>query len=166
MNEEDIKQDLIAWMTDFVEQPNPSLGDWPPCPYARQARIQNKIVIKVVEPDYLLSQIRLDTTLWKKEEAIVYAIDHNKIDAKDLAERCNNWNNNLLMKEDFVILEDHPDTVEYVNGVHMNFGKCALVILQKLSKLNEASDTLDRKGYYDVWGEDELKFVRDWRLNK
>lgn len=166
MNEKEIKQELITWMKDFVEKPNPSLGDWPPCPYARQARIQNKIVIKVVEPDYLLSQIRVDTTKWKEEEAIVYAVDHNKINAEDLAERCNNWNDNLLMKDDFVILEDHPDTVEHVNGVHMNFGKCALIILQKLSKLNEASDTLDRKGYYDVWGKDELKFVRDWRLNK
>lgn len=168
MNEEEIKKDLITWMKEFVEKPNSLLGNWAPCPYARQARLQDKVDITFVEPEFLLSRIRLDTTLWKdnEQEAIVYAIDHKKVNARDLAERCNNWNTNLLMKDDFVILEDHPYTVEHVNGVHMNYGKCALVILQKLSKLNEASEKLKDKGYYDTWSDKEKKFVVDWRFNK
>ena len=33
-------------MKDFVEKPNPKLGNWAPCPYARAARINNQIAIQ------------------------------------------------------------------------------------------------------------------------
>ena len=46
MNNELIVLQLHKWMTEFVEVPNKLLGDFPPCPYARQARITDKISIK------------------------------------------------------------------------------------------------------------------------
>ena len=33
----------------------------------------------------------------------------------------------------------------------MNFGKAILILVQRLSKLNKASDILKKKGYYDNW---------------
>ena len=33
----------------------------------------------------------------------------------------------------------------------MNFGKCSLVLVQRLSKLNTASTILKKQGYYDEW---------------
>ena len=70
------------------------------------------------------------------------------------------------MPNDFVILEDHPNTVENINGLNMNFGKCGLIIVQRLSELNEASEKLKEKGYYDTWSKDDLNFVVNWRHNK
>ena len=166
MNEKEIKEDLITWMKDFVEKPHPSLGNWSPCPYARQARMNDKIDIVFADPNYLQFVVREQTLKLDTYEAIIIAMNHKDIGPKQLAKSCNDWNSNWLMNEDYVLLEDHPETVEHVNGVHMNFGKCALVILQKLSKLNEASETLARKGYYDVWGDAEKNFVVDWRFNK
>ena len=69
------------------------------------------------------------------------------------------------MQEDYVVLEDHPDKLEYVNGVNMNFGKCGLLLIQKLSKLNEASSQLKAKGYYDHWNQQVLDDVVNWRNN-
>jgi hypothetical protein len=28
-----------SWIENFVEVPHPALGGWPPCPYARKARL-------------------------------------------------------------------------------------------------------------------------------
>lgn len=165
MNEKEIKQELITWMTDFVEKPNALLGDWAPCPYARQARQKNKIDIQITDPDSLQLTITENLPQLETFDAIIIALDHNLIDSNMLADVCNDLND-ALMPLDYVVLEDHPHVEENVNGVHMNFGKCALVILQKLSKLNNASARLKEQGYYDQWSEDDLNFVVNWRLNK
>jgi hypothetical protein len=67
------------------------------------------------------------------------------------------------MESNYIILEDHPDAVEYVNKVHMNFGHCGLLVVQKADKLAEASTQLNTKGYYDVWSKEELDSVVTWR---
>ena len=53
------------------------------------------------------------------------------------------------MNKDIVALEDHPNDPEILNGEAMNFGKCSLVLVQRLSKLNTASTILKKQGYYD-----------------
>jgi hypothetical protein len=67
------------------------------------------------------------------------------------------------MANNYVILEDHPDAPEFVNGVRMNFGYCGLLVLQKLDKINTASDQLRVKGYYDHWNTAALDQVVNWR---
>jgi hypothetical protein len=67
------------------------------------------------------------------------------------------------MPVDYVILEDHPDLPEFVNGVQMNFGFCGLLVIQKLNKLNNAADQLRKKGYYDMWNQEALDEVVTWR---
>ena len=41
-----VESSLLKWMEEFVEVPHPSLGGWPPCPFARQARLSNNIDIR------------------------------------------------------------------------------------------------------------------------
>ena len=67
------------------------------------------------------------------------------------------------MPMNYVILEDHPNIVENINGVCMNFGECGLMVLQKLDKLNNASDQLREKGYYKHWSQEDLDSVVSWR---
>ena len=67
------------------------------------------------------------------------------------------------MKQDIVALEDNPNDEEFVNGVHMNFGECIIVLVQRLSKVNEASTILKKKGYYDTWSKENLDDVVNWR---
>ena len=37
---EQVKADILSWIENFVEVPHPALGGWPPCPYARAARLR------------------------------------------------------------------------------------------------------------------------------
>jgi len=45
----------------------------------------------------------------------------------------------------------------------MNFGGAILHIIQQLSKLNQASDRLKSRGYYDHWSQEEIDEVVSWR---
>jgi hypothetical protein len=68
------------------------------------------------------------------------------------------------LNKDLVALEDHPSDPEEVNGVTMNFGKCILVLVQRLSKLNKASAMLKKQGYYDNWSQENYDDVVSWRI--
>ena len=63
------------------------------------------------------------------------------------------------MQQDIVALEDHPDDPEEWKSVSLNFGKCIIILVQRLSKLNQASKILKRKGYYDSWDKDHYDDV-------
>ena len=156
---DNIRNELIEWMINFVEKPNPMLGGWAPCPYARSARINNKISIQFSDD---LSTTKNSLPLLEENEVVVICFDHTKIDPVTLQEVVKQINSEL-MPNNYVVLEDHPDAPEYVNKIKMNFGKCGLLVLQKLDKLNEASHQLSSKGYYDTWSESELDEVVNWR---
>lgn len=162
MDQQRIVAKLFEWMGTFVEVPNPVLGNWAPCPYARQARISNSIDVVFSDVADLDSTVQQATTTLETKEVVVVCFDHTKINPATLQA----WvaeTNNQLMPADYVILEDHPDSLELVNKVKMNFGECGLLVIQKLSKLNTASEQLRSKGYYDHWDKQALDEVVNWR---
>jgi len=173
MNDKEIKVELITWLKTFVERPNSLLGDWAPCPYARQARVNNKIQIEISETPlleaavkdnlFLLDEDPIDGTEPEKD-VLVICFDHKDITPDELREFVEKLNQDLMPK-DYVILEDHPEEADdQINSVDMHFNKCGLLLVQRLSKLNDASETLKQKGYYDNWSDHELEYVVNWRL--
>ena len=164
MQQEEISQKLLSWLEEFVEQPHPSLGNWSPCPYARQARLSNNIVIKQGTDPY---QDGIDLSIaydWSKE-VVIFWYDHTQHTAEDFISSVQKLNREV-MPLNIVALEDHPDAEEYVAGIKMNFGICALLVVQKLDKLNLAADQLRNKGYYDTWSKENLDEVVTWRYHE
>ena len=162
MNQELIKEKLLTWITEFVETPNPLLGQWAPCPYARSARLNNKIEIRFSHAKDLLFDVVNNIDLLKDKDVIIFCFDHTKIVPESLAIIVAGMNQ-ALMKVNVVALEDHPDIKESINGVDMNFGLCGLLLVQNLDKLNTASRQLKEKGYYRTWSLDNLDDVVNWR---
>jgi len=162
MNFDIIKPQLLDWMQSFVEHPTPALGNWAPCPYARSARVNNRIHIIDSTITDLPATVIQSLTLLEQYEVVVICFDHTEISGQECQSLTASLNRQI-MKDDFVILEDHPELVEHVAGIHMNFGYCGLYVIQQLSKLNEAADKLKEKGYYDKWSQSELDEVVTWR---
>jgi hypothetical protein len=160
MDEQSVRLKLNQWLVDFVEKPNPLLNNWSPCPYARQARVANKIHVVFDSPLQIAQYISsLDTY-----DVVVLCFDHTQFSASQV-ELFSQHINSILIWQDYVVLEDHPDTAESINGVQMNFGECGLMILQRLSKLNTAADQLKEKGYYSTWSQKNLDEVVTWRYD-
>jgi hypothetical protein len=162
MNQELIKSQLYQWMTDFVEKPNPLLNNWAPCPFARQARISKSIEVIFSDIDNLIFDVEKNLLALETKEVLIVCFDHENIKADHL-ESLIKTHNAALMPRDYVILEDHPQGAELINGVTMNFGKCGLLLVQRLNKLTLAAKQLKEKGYYDTWSEGNLADVVTWR---
>lgn len=158
MDEQYIRQSLVDWMITFLEKPNAILGNWPPCPYARKARLDNKFKILFDYSTDFADSIAYSKIILETNDVVVICFDHKKIKANYLQDFVKNLNS-LLLPEDYIILEDHPDAPEFVSSVSMNFGKCGLLLIQRLSKLKEARNQLKAKGYYDHWNQQALDEV-------
>mgnify|MGYP000929018351 FL=1 len=144
-----VKQSILEWMERFLEVEHPALGQWAPCPYARKARLDGRIDIRLgIDPYDDIVDIA-GAGIGDKE-VVVFAYDpdvyhhdyfHHAIQDANLAVR----------EQGFISLDDHPDNEETVNGVSMNHGTYALSIVAPTANLNDASKKLYKAGYYDTW---------------
>jgi hypothetical protein len=62
-----------------------------------------------------------------------------------------------------IALEDHPEINETICNINFNNKKYAIVIIQKSEKLRNASEILNKRGYYRNWTQYDLNNVVNWR---
>lgn len=149
-----VKSDILQWMQDFVEVARADLGNWPPCPFARQARLNNLVDIRLGGADPYID-LRAVTDL-SGSEVIVLAYDPTEFAAAEFNELVDSANDAFLAGRGLIALADHPADPEVVCGVTMNQGHYALVFVQDLAKLNRHARQLADRGFYDLWPEDYL----------
>ena len=155
MDIETVTADILTWSERFVEVPHPALGGWPPCPFARSARLNRTIqVLSGADPYFDLR----NRARWGmgQYEVVVYAYDPADWPYSRFHSAIESANQEFLLARDLLALEDHPESVEDVNGVNMNQGQYALVLVQSLSKLNTAAKQMAAKGFYHNWPEEYL----------
>jgi len=155
LNQDTVAADILAWCETFVEVPHPALGGWPPCPFARQARLNRTIQVLTGADPYFDLKNRARWGMGQFE-VIVYAYDPEDWPYPRFHAAVEDANKEFLLSRGILALEDHPADVEDVNGVIMNQGQYALVLVQSLSKLNTAARQMGAKGFYHTWPEEYL----------
>lgn len=156
MNLEQVKQDILNWSKNFLEQPHPALGNWSPCPYARRARLNNQVDIRIgTDPCSDLEQ--LCTQGLGTAQVVIYAYDPVAQPRESFAQALEQANQDFLLAADLIVLEDHPADPEIVNGVCMNQGTYALAMCQSLSDLDVKARLMAQKDFYHTWPELYLK---------
>lgn len=167
MDIEQVKKDIESWIVNFVEVPHPALGGFPPCPYARSARLKRSYEVYLGTDPYFDLKNRSRWGMSSKE-VIIYVYDPVEWPHDLFSASIENANLEFLLRADILALEDHPADVEDVNGVIMNQGKYALALVQSLSDLNQKAKLMASKGFYDTWPENYLQALfrhrRDPRL--
>jgi hypothetical protein len=156
MNLETVKQDIENWIVNFVEVPHPALGGFPPCPYARSARLKRSYQVFLgTDPYYDLKHCARHGI--GNSEVIIYAYDPAEWSHELFASSLDQANQEFLLSADLLALEDHPHDVEIVNGVCMNQGTYALALVQSVSDLNTKARLMANKGFYNTWPEEYLQ---------
>ena len=156
INIEQARADIECWITNFVEVPHPALGGWPPCPYAKKARLERDFDVRLgMDPYFDLVNLSMDGLGGKSVVIYVYDADYWNYDQFSFSLRCANLD--YLLKKDILALEDHPADPEIVNGICMNQGTYAMAMCQSVSDLNAKARHMASKGFYDSWPEDYLQ---------
>lgn len=156
MNIEQVKADIESWLVNFVEVPHPALGGFPPCPYARSARLKRSYEVYLGTDPYYDLKNRARYGMGDRE-VIIYAYNPVEWPHELFAASIASANTEHLLRADLLALEDHPNDVENVNGVIMNQGKYAMALVQSLSDLDAKAKLMASKGFYDSWPEDYLQ---------
>lgn len=139
---------IKEWIFNVLSKVSSDFNNLPPCPYAKQAYLQNKIL--VLE---LFNNENLEKLL-NNYEVVIYALNPSEISADDLYNKALSLSNNSI-----VALDDHPSCEEKVGNTILNNGKYALILVQQRHKLEQARQFLKSKGYYDNWDKDYLNEV-------
>jgi hypothetical protein len=148
------QQDVLSWLTDFVEQPNSQLNGWPPCPYARKARLAGEFDIRPGTVDPYTDLRACEITPFA---VVAYVYDPDQYSAEEFDQQIQAVNQGFLIPRALIALADHPGSLETVKGVVMNQGRWAIAFVQPLKELNHFARALAGKGYYDGWPEDYLR---------
>lgn len=161
----ELQKDVENWVYDFVSVYNEQL-EAIPCPFAKHAMVNNRIIWKVATTLSELENIcnnYTDQDLWEMKEILIVGINPEHISFAELEEETDRLNREVLIDAGLIALEDHPNKPEMVSGVTMNQGKWALVLIQSKEKLTKASQILEKQGYYSKWTKEQLDEVVNWR---
>ena len=150
-----VRYDIERWIETFVEVPHPALGGWAPCPYARKARLDRDFEVRLGTDPYRDAMNLSVAGLTKN--VVIFAYDTEAWSHMEFAYKLDLANQHWLLPHDLLALEDHPNDQEIVNGVSMNQGTYALMLVQSLPDLNQKAKLVARKGFYDTWPEDYLQ---------
>lgn len=164
MNLEQVTHDIEQWLINFVEQPHPALGGWPPCPYARAARMKKSYQVVLGTDPYFDLKNRAQHGLGDRE-VWIYVYDPAQWSHTMFSASLQAANQEYLLQSDIIALEDHPDDVEMVNGVCMNQGTYALALVQGLTDLNVKARAIASRGFYHGWPEQYLQGLFTHRID-
>ena len=156
------KEDMESWIVNWVGVYNEKMKTIP-CPFAKQALIKDEI--EWYFADNTAGLVRLLTEFELKKEVAVIGFSKKSISPSVVAELAEDVNIEM-MKRDLVALEDHPDSTEMVLGESMNQGTWGFIAVQSLSKLNRASEMLDKAGYYKDWPKEYYDDTVSWRIKE
>jgi hypothetical protein len=162
MDLQQVKQDILSWSENFLEVPHPALGNWSPCPYARRARLNNQVDIQLGSDPYFDLEALAAKGLGSAQ-VVIFAYDPMAWTQEYFEPRLDAANRDFLLAADLIVLGDHPDDAEIVNGVSMNQGSYALAMCQSLSDLDIKAGMMAAKGFYHNWPEEYLQQLFEHR---
>jgi hypothetical protein len=156
-----IEADIRKWSHEFLEVPNKKLNGLPPCPYAKQAWLDNKVIFSInTGLDGLAKEV---ADFESHEYDIVVWANEVLPDIHYLDGWCDGVNQAMsIAGKDMHLMVFHPDYDAEEAGldflvedgvVDHNLLYC-MVFVQRLSTLDDAALSLEKSGYYKHFPEE------------
>ena len=177
---EEIIEDVRLWSKHFLEVPNIHLGGFPACPFAKKAWLDKKVWVAVKTKNSTYKKELNDCLKnldFTKKEILIFCDPYFSYSPDELhvaTEDFNEWYN----RKDFYFMSFHPSNpatedeqkflVSPNNDTNLSGPdyKYSMMLVQKFSQLQEASDKLHKQGYYEMWPDEYYQEVVVSRANK
>jgi len=158
--EKAVYRELVDWSTSVLSKASPHFNGLPPCPYARQAWIDGKVAV-IFKYETNKQTIYNTVSMFDDNFDVAIIVDFKFDQDPELFHTYLDEMNDVIAKGWFIdkdvwVMGFHPhdEESEFVEDVdfepHID-AEYAMIFVQRLSKLQEAADKLDKKGYYDTY---------------
>lgn len=172
--EKALVKEIMGWSKAALEKPSVFFNGLPPCPFAKNAWLEDKVSITFKKED---SYQTLYSSISRYDDAFDLAIIvdlKNTKNPEDFHDYLNDLNDRIsegmFIDKDIWVMgfnpEDEPS--DFVEDVNFNYDiddEYSMIFVQRLSKLQEAANKLDKKGYYGSYEEEynssEIYFNRE-----
>ena len=157
-----IEVDLRSWSQEVLEAPSPHLKGLPPCPYARKAWRDNKVL--VIESDNFEADVRRHCQdFYELDKELIVVATYDIPDIDDLAGfvellhsqfprlHCMQFHPECGAEDadlEFLTDNDWESSIDYAY---------AMLFIQDLRLVVESSDRLESLGYYAAYPRDEYE---------
>lgn len=155
-----IAQDIRDWSERVLEVPSMSFAGLPPCPFARNAWFNESVMIHVTPSVDAVVEIKAVYPPTDDLMHIFAIVDYDE----QSAEEFNAWIDEQNDQHFGVwLIGSHPDdeTNELIGDYESTVADdYAIVIVQSLTHLVEASEQLRKTGYYSNHSPDDIEYLR------
>ena len=157
--EQKIISDLRYWSKYALEIPNEHYNNLPACPYAKSAWKNDKVGFLF---NYIEGQVLIYSCIneWDDSKDVIILIDFSPMDLDEMDIFLDDLNqdisNGRYNTKDMYLMGFHPEDEsnelleDSFDMTEDSIPPFAMIFYQRLSKLQEASDSLRVKGYYNV----------------
>ena len=161
--EDQIIQELKDWSAHALEQASEEFNNLPPCPYARQAWLNDKIAISFKydgDLQHLYSAISRYEDKYDLHIIVDLRFKEDPDEFQDYLDKLNDAISlGMFIDKDIWVMGFHPyddpnDLIDDETFEPLVETEYALIFVQRLSKLQASADKLKAKGYYDKYLEE------------
>jgi hypothetical protein len=166
--------EVLRWSEQFIESPHPVFGGLPVCPFARAARLRQRIRFEVrafSSNDPLAIDgplVRLIAAFAREEAAgaheTLFVVHPER--AAMTSEALEGFVQRLDARLQAIdglaglrVFEAHPDSAFEIGGIHTRRGPYPSFQVLSQARLKATSDTLRTAGYYAQFSPDMLRAV-------
>jgi hypothetical protein len=153
-----IVRELSQYIIDFVEQPHTKLGNMPVCPFARKARLENRIQFEVRALTYE-GVLSLVPSFSANPEFDLMICIHPRRDGISSTEvrRLVEMLNRKLPAMNLMAIGLHPSDPFNIDGLYTRREPYPNVQLLRLDVGVHAHNSIRNSGYYALWSESNFR---------
>jgi hypothetical protein len=153
-----IVRELSQYFIAFVEQPHAKLGNMPVCPFARKARLENRVQFEVCELTYE-GVLALVPSFRAKPEFDLMICIHPWRDGISSAEvrRLVEMLNRNLPAMNLMAIGLHPEDPFNIDGLYTRREPYPNIQLLRLDVGERAHQSIRDSGYYALWSESNFR---------
>ncbi len=161
--EKSIAHEIMSWSSTVLEKPNKFFNGLPPCPYARQAWLDDKVAL-VFKREKTYQDLYSIISCFEEKFDIAILVDlNNHKDSEEFHDYLNELNTAIskgwFIDKDIWVMGFHPDDDATEFAEEADFKalvevEYSMIFIQRLSKLQESAHRIKKNGYYHNYDEE------------
>lgn len=158
--EETIRQEIRDWSAHVLENPSDYFSGLPPCPYAQRAWSEKRVLISFKRDFHqqdIVNAILKFSDDYDVHIIVDLAFEEDPEEFEQYLYELNEFiSEGVFGDKDLWLMGFHPndvhnDVIEDQSFTPLVETQYALIFVQRLTKLQEAADKLESKGYYEQY---------------